>query len=28
VTKKIRLPSHWTKLAAKYRSLVPVYEKY
>jgi hypothetical protein len=28
VTKKISLPSNWTKLAAKYRSLVPVYEKY
>ena len=28
VTKKIALPANWTKLAAKYRSLTPVYEKY
>jgi len=28
VTKKLRLPSNWAKLVAKYKNLVPVYEKY
>jgi hypothetical protein len=28
VTKKVRLPSNWNKLVAKYKNLVPVYEKY
>ncbi len=28
VTKKIRLPSHWKKLAAKYRDIVPNYMRY
>ncbi len=28
VTKRIKLPSDWSKLVAKYRSVVPVYEKY
>ena len=28
VTKKIRLPSHWEKLAAKYRDIVPNYMRY
>ncbi|MBI3375716.1 MAG: hypothetical protein HY017_28705 [Betaproteobacteria bacterium] len=28
VTKKVSLPSGWAKLVAKYRSLVPAYERY
>ena len=28
VTKKINLPSGWSKLVAKYKSLVPAYERY
>lgn len=28
VTKKISLPANWSKLVAKYRNLVPAYEKY
>jgi hypothetical protein len=28
VTRKISLPSAWTRLVAKYRSLVPTYERY
>jgi hypothetical protein len=28
VTKKISLPSGWAKLVAKYKSLVPAYERY
>ncbi|OGA18311.1 MAG: hypothetical protein A3H32_12915 [Betaproteobacteria bacterium RIFCSPLOWO2_02_FULL_63_19] len=28
VTKKIRLPANWSKLVAKYKNLVPAYEKY
>jgi hypothetical protein len=28
VTKKIELPKNWDKLVAKYRNLVPNYEKY
>ena len=28
VTKKIELPANWDKLVAKYRNVVPVYEKY
>jgi len=28
VTKKVSLPANWSKLVAKYRNLVPAYEKY
>jgi hypothetical protein len=28
VTKKIELPSNWSKLVAKYKNIVPVYERY
>jgi hypothetical protein len=28
VTKKVKLPSGWSKLVAKYKSLVPAYERY
>jgi hypothetical protein len=28
VTKKLKLPANWAKLTAKYRNLVPAYEKY
>jgi hypothetical protein len=28
VTKKIELPKNWYKLVAKYKDLVPNYEKY
>jgi hypothetical protein len=28
VTKKVRLPANWSKLVAKYKNLVPTYEKY
>jgi hypothetical protein len=28
VTKKLRLPANWSKLVARHRNLVPVYEKY
>ena len=28
VTKKLRLPANWSKLVAKYKNVVPTYEKY
>ncbi len=28
VTKKVKLPANWSKLVAKYKNLVPAYEKY
>jgi hypothetical protein len=28
VTKKVSLPANWSKLVARYRNLVPAYEKY
>jgi hypothetical protein len=28
VTKKIHLPANWKKLVAKYRTMVPAYERY
>jgi hypothetical protein len=28
VTREIKLPRNWDKLKAKYKNLVPIYEKY